>query len=285
MRNGLLISAVIHVAALVLAFVATADPTPFVTPPPETIAVDLVTPDEAPPEEPPKPQAEAQPAPKPAPETAAKPASKPKDDWLLPELKPAPPDPKPAPEPQQRQARPPAPANASAPPSPSQPPSQSAEPPPPDAAPPSEPASAQSPEPIAVDPALLAALMEVPLPTGDVKGPVGGAQATARAGLTVEEVAAFKAHLRKCWSLSPGVADADRIQVVLRLALKPNGTLASDPDLVSVSAAGSPGAPDVVKSALKAVRQCQPYGMLPAAKYKEWKLLDLNVSPREMAGG
>lgn len=279
MRSGLLISAVIHVAALVLAFVATADPTPFVTPPPETIAVDLVTPDEAPPEEPPKPQAEAQPAPKPTPE----PASKPKDDWLLPELKPAPADPKPAPEPQQRQARPPAPA--SAPPPQAQPSPQPAEPPPQDAPPPHETASPQSPEPIAVDPALLAALMEVPLETGDIKGPVGGAQATARAGLTVEEVAAFKAHLRRCWSLPPGVADADRIQVVLRLALKPNGTLASDPDLVSVTAAGSPGAPDVVKSALKAVRQCQPYGMLPAAKYKEWKLLDLNVSPREMAGG
>jgi len=29
----------------------------------------------------------------------------------------------------------------------------------------------------------------------------------------------------------------------------------------------------------RALRQCQPYGFLPAAKYKEWKVLDLSFSP------
>lgn len=282
MRNGLLISAVVHAVALVLAFVATADPKPFETPPAETIAVDLVTPDEiARADEPPKPEAESKPKSEPPPKVKDEPVL-PEPKPILSDAKPVPSDPKPAPEPRQHAERPPAPAGASGPLPQARPPAEQPAPPA-GAAQPVEIAPAN--ESIAVDPGLVAALMEVPLPTGDIKGPVGGAQATARAGLTPEEVAAFKARLRKCWSLPADVTDVDRIQVVLRLALRPNGTLASDPDLVSVTAAGSPGAPDVVKSALKAVRQCQPYGMLPAAKYKEWKLLDLNVSPREMAGG
>jgi hypothetical protein len=30
---------------------------------------------------------------------------------------------------------------------------------------------------------------------------------------------------------------------------------------------------------MRALRQCQPYGFLPAAKYDEWKVLDLAFSP------
>lgn len=36
-----------------------------------------------------------------------------------------------------------------------------------------------------------------------------------------------------------------------------------------------------VKSALEA---CQPYKMLPAEKYEEWKVLDPSFSPRDLAG-
>jgi hypothetical protein len=30
---------------------------------------------------------------------------------------------------------------------------------------------------------------------------------------------------------------------------------------------------------MRALRRCQPFGFLPAAKYKEWKRLDLSFSP------
>jgi hypothetical protein len=35
---------------------------------------------------------------------------------------------------------------------------------------------------------------------------------------------------------------------------------------------------------MKALRECQPYAFLPAAKYQEWKLLDLSFSPLGLAG-
>jgi hypothetical protein len=34
-----------------------------------------------------------------------------------------------------------------------------------------------------------------------------------------------------------------------------------------------------MQTAMRALRQCQPYRFLPAAKYKEWKVLDLSFSP------
>jgi hypothetical protein len=39
-----------------------------------------------------------------------------------------------------------------------------------------------------------------------------------------------------------------------------------------------------MKSAVQAVRQCQPYAFLPAADYKEWKVLDLAFSPAGLTG-
>jgi len=65
--------------------------------------------------------------------------------------------------------------------------------------------------------------------------------------------------------------------VVLRISLMPNGALAGEPALVAASA--SPSGPALMQTAMRALRQCQPYGFLPAAKYKEWKLLDLSFSP------
>jgi hypothetical protein len=39
------------------------------------------------------------------------------------------------------------------------------------------------------------------------------------------------------------------------------------------------------QNAKAALKQCQPYTMLPADKFKEWRVLDLNFSPDQMAGG
>ena len=41
--------------------------------------------------------------------------------------------------------------------------------------------------------------------------------------------------------------------------------------------------PPLVQAAVSAIKQCAPYTMLPAAKYKEWRVLDINFSPDEMA--
>jgi hypothetical protein len=107
------------------------------------------------------------------------------------------------------------------------------------------------------------------------------AESTVRANLSDDERAAFKAHLRKCWKVPDGLAPATR--VVLRVSLRPNGVLANEPMLIEASA--SRDGPAVLQAAKRALKECQPYAFLPAEKYREWKVLDLSFTPRDMAGG
>ncbi len=100
--------------------------------------------------------------------------------------------------------------------------------------------------------------------------------------MTREEIAALRTHLRKCWKLPSGIDANLGRRVVLRVFLRANGTLASEPMLIEASAASE--GPAVVQAATRALQQCQPYA-LPADRYDEWKVLDLSFSPREMAGG
>jgi hypothetical protein len=65
--------------------------------------------------------------------------------------------------------------------------------------------------------------------------------------------------------------------VVLRVSLNPDGALAAEPALLAASA--SQEGPALIETATRALRECQPYGFLPTAKYKEWKLLDLSFTP------
>ncbi len=69
----------------------------------------------------------------------------------------------------------------------------------------------------------------------------------------------------------------------MRVYLKRDGVLAADPTLIEASA--SRDGPLIMQTAIRALKDCQPYAFLPAAKYKEWKVLDLSFSPRDMAGG
>jgi len=130
------------------------------------------------------------------------------------------------------------------------------------------------------DPNRLAALLHLPL-NGSSEG--FGSAAESGAKLSPAEIAAFKAHLRSCWTLPPGIAETQRVKVVVRVALKPDGALAAPPMLIE--AAASALGPPLVQSAISALKSCAPFTMLPAAKYKEWKVLDLNFSPDAMAGG
>jgi hypothetical protein len=97
------------------------------------------------------------------------------------------------------------------------------------------------------------------------------------ANLSQKDIATFKAHLRECWNPPAGLADARHLVVVLRVSLMPNGALTAEPTLLAASA--SPDGPALMETAMRALRQCQPYAFLPATKHKEWKLLDLSFSP------
>jgi outer membrane biosynthesis protein TonB len=124
----------------------------------------------------------------------------------------------------------------------------------------------------------LSALLNLP---GPGMGNGTGAEAETRAKLTGDEISAFKTHLKSCWKLPPGVSAKQRIKVIVRLSLRPNGTLAQEPALIE--AAISPLGPSLVQEAMRAIRQCAPYTMLPEAKYREWRVLDIDVSPDQMS--
>ena len=250
MRTGVLISGVSHVVLIALALLGT--PKLFDNPPLGAIEIELVRPEEA---EPPKE--------KPPDE---KPPEKPKDD------KPAPFDPftpqttEPPPQAAEKpQPQPKAPA-----------PTQQAMGP---QIPSPAPAPPQPTTPWIFDPVNIPALMNLPNP------PEKGfdSEATTTANLSDNEKAAFKAHLKKCWRLPDGMTPAQTTRVVLRIFLKRDGGLAADPLLIEASA--SRDGPVLLKAAIRTLKDCQPYAFLPPDKYREWKVLDLSFSPRDMAGG
>jgi hypothetical protein len=149
---------------------------------------------------------------------------------------------------------------------------QSAPPPPPAESP-----APSRPEPSVFDPASIPMLLD--LPNAAERG--FDAEATTVANISSDERAAFKAHLRKCWKVPDGMVPSTR--VVLRIYLQRNGALAGDPVLIEASA--SRDGPVVLMAAKRALKECQPFAFLSADKYREWKVLDLTFTPRDMAGG
>jgi hypothetical protein len=73
-----------------------------------------------------------------------------------------------------------------------------------------------------------------------------------------------------------GVPNTPGFDVLLRIALNPDGTLGAKPEPVRgpASAAG----PTLMDSATLALQKCQPYRGLPADKYRDWKILDLSFT-------
>jgi hypothetical protein len=96
-----------------------------------------------------------------------------------------------------------------------------------------------------------------------------------------EGVKELKAQLRRCFKLPAGVAANQRVRTVIRIRLKQDGTLASDPEPWEYAA--SEFGPAMMQSVMRALRQCAPYN-LPPDKYKEWRVLDIDFSPDQMTG-
>jgi hypothetical protein len=157
-----------------------------------------------------------------------------------------------------------------APPPPAPPPTRDAELPPfPSAPPPSPP-----PAPAGGQAAELARLLGLPAPSAALSG---GGTSEYQANLTADEIAAFAAQVQNCWSAPASLASATKLNVVIRVSLKRDGGLTTEPVLLAAPASAQ--GPALVQSAMRAVTKCQPFASLPAAKYDEWRLLDLKFSP------
>ena len=124
------------------------------------------------------------------------------------------------------------------------------------------------------------------LPPAPAQGPNKGddnfdAPAIEAADIASTLVAEFRRHLKTCSKLPASLSSADDVKVKLRVLMTPDGRLAAEPILIEASA--SMKGPLLMQGAIRALSACQPYAMLPADRYGEWKVLDLSFTPRDFS--
>jgi hypothetical protein len=266
-RSGIAASALGHLSILAVVLVF-AEVHPFGSVTAEPIAVDLVTPEEA-----------VQ-----VPEQPALPKSEPSDAFDL-ASKSAPSTSPAQPPPQQQQTAPPTPTAAK--PSPPRPDRQQAAAQPLPQPQPASPLPAYAPP----EPDLSIkyhVMLGLPgdLPPSLPRARSGDAfddQASKPAEIASSLVTEFRRHLRTCSRLPQSIAPSDKLRIVLRVLMTQEGKLAADPILIEASPSAK--GPDLMQSAIGALEACQPYAMLPADRYGEWKVLDLSFTPKDFAGG
>jgi outer membrane biosynthesis protein TonB len=302
-RTDIAASAIAHLT-LVALIILISEVHPFHATPPETVTVDIVTPEQVKEEEakaeekaqeevkekPPEPDLKlpklditdkADPAPKPADKPQASPQPSPQPAQQKP------PQPAQAPKPREANAQP----QQQAPPQQQQQPqSQPLPQMPPQPAPPQQqaapPPAYQAPQPdVTVKYGVMLGLppeLPLPLPKDAPKDDGGDAKDSIGAKLPPEVIAALRSHLRSCAKLPAGLTPTDNVHIKLRAVFATDGTLAREPILIE--APPSAKGVTLVKSATSALQNCQPYKMLPANLYAEWKVLDLPFSPRDFGG-
>jgi hypothetical protein len=92
-------------------------------------------------------------------------------------------------------------------------------------------------------------------------------------------IEALRRHLKSCSKLPAALSPSDNVAVKLRVQLTPNGRLAAEPALIEGTA--SMKGVQLMQGAIAALSACQPYAMLPADRYREWKVLDLSFTPHD----
>jgi hypothetical protein len=112
----------------------------------------------------------------------------------------------------------------------------------------------------------------------------GGIEAPAIPAPEVERnfATVFLERVSSCSSLPPGISLTDKVAVSVQVSFKPDGSLASP--VRPLGRIATPEQLAMLQSATAALERCQPYTMLPANRYEEWKTLDLTFSPLNFAG-
>jgi hypothetical protein len=318
-RTDIAASAIAHLT-LVALIIVISEVHPFHAAAPETVAVDIVTPEQVKQEEaraeekakeeakekPPEPLPDlklpkldatdkSEPVSKPAAkqQAAAQPSPEPQQQKPPPQQQSQPqPQPSPAPKPREANAQPqqppqPSPQQTPQPPPQAMPQPPAAQPPPaamsqPEAAPPP---AYRAPEPdVTVKYGVMLGLPpELPVEPKDAPKDDGGdSKDSIAAKLPAEVIAELRRHLRSCSKLPAGVDLTDNVHIKLRAVFATDGTLAREPILMAAPPSAKGVA--IVKSAMSALQACQPYKMLPRDLYGEWKVMDLPFSPRDFGG-
>jgi len=103
------------------------------------------------------------------------------------------------------------------------------------------------------------------------------------AQLSQSEIDALRKRLGECWNPPAGAMNGGQLKVVLRVLFKPDATVSTPPQLVAATA--SQFGPAMAESAKRAILTCQPFTMLRAEHYQQWKDIEITFDPHEMFGG
>jgi hypothetical protein len=150
--------------------------------------------------------------------------------------------------------------------------------------------SAQSPAPV---PAYIPAQPDLSIKYGvvlglpldlpqDKRSDTYDAPAIENADVASSPIAEFRRHIKTCSTLPKEVGPSDKVAIKLRVMMRPDGRLAADPQLIEGTASVKGAL--LMQNAISALQSCQPYAMLPADKYSEWKVLDLSFTPQDFGG-
>jgi hypothetical protein len=100
--------------------------------------------------------------------------------------------------------------------------------------------------------------------------------------LTGRELDALMARLNKYWIPQPRLRSQEAIEEVvvrIRIQLKPDGTLASPPMVMTRGTSETHLA--ARESAVRAIVRSQPFDMLSAANYEAWKEMEIAFDTRD----
>ena len=103
------------------------------------------------------------------------------------------------------------------------------------------------------------------------------------AQISQSELDALRARLAQLWNPPAGARNPDELVVLIRVKLKPDGTLAGPP--MVLTSGRSPLFTAARDSAVRALFRGQPFDMLKPEHYEQWKEIEINFDPRYMIRG
>lgn len=109
-----------------------------------------------------------------------------------------------------------------------------------------------------------------------------GAKGNA-AQLSQNELDALRARLAQLWNPPAGAQNPQELVVQVRMRLRPDGTLAAPP--MVMTSGTSPLFMASRDSAMRAVFRGQPFDMLRPENYELWKDIEITFDPRDMIRG
>ena len=105
------------------------------------------------------------------------------------------------------------------------------------------------------------------------------------AQISLSELDALRQRLAQLWSPPAGAKDPQELVVVFRIKLNRDGRIAPGPWPQLVASGNTAHAIAARESAARALNRGQPYDMLKAEHYEQWKDSEITFDPREMFGG